>query len=414
MYNKELLAVTPLDGTMDQYISKKVSTLPLDFFDDTMSVNILKSIQNGQGMQSLTDSELTFVAELTTSEEYQLFKNLPQEQKVIYLKGSLDNYKKVKTTGFLEVFNQAVLESPEKFDKHLSVLNKNIARLPRIDEPKSVKQAFDKVLEQAVDYLETGKSIIYPTRYESLNRCFGGGLRENDILVLTAGTGCGKTTFALNLLEDFSRNYPCFYNSLEMDSNVLMRKLLVQLATRRGRLNFNMKSVESPNRDDVAIINALQDSVYNMDIDFGCHPNIDDFLPMLYKKKYKFIFVDHLNMVTGNTDIAKFDEFVLGLKKYCIDEGAIAICLAQLRKSSVDSGSSSKTIKSYDDIKGSGQTKDAASQIITITKTEERNRVDLQCLKNRHEFGSGMNESTLMPFTNRNGQVFDEVVGYNH
>jgi len=72
--------------------------------------------------------------------------------------------------------------------------------------------------------------IGLPTkRWPVFNSAYG-GLREGELITLTADTGMGKTTFALNMLMDYlQQGIPCFLVSLEIPIShlsVLMSQLI--------------------------------------------------------------------------------------------------------------------------------------------------------------------------------------------
>ena len=51
-------------------------------------------------------------------------------------------------------------------------------------------------------------------------------ISENDFIVLAGGTGTGKTTFALNLLSNLSKEYQCVYFNMEMSKSTIYKRLV--------------------------------------------------------------------------------------------------------------------------------------------------------------------------------------------
>ena len=65
----------------------------------------------------------------------------------------------------------------------------------------------------------------YTTGWKSLDQYLQ-GLRTGELTIITADTGCGKTTFATQLIVNCAmQGIPCWINSWEMKPQVTMRKL---------------------------------------------------------------------------------------------------------------------------------------------------------------------------------------------
>src|ERR1700678_426604 len=111
-------------------------------------------------------------------------------------------------------------------DEHSSPLVPiNKAIIPVIDLPKSFRSEIDK-----------GGS----TGWECLDRYLQ-GIRKGEVTVITADTGCGKTTFCTQLVVNIAmQGMGVWINSWEMRPEIIMRKLASIVLRRPMKFqNFN-------------------------------------------------------------------------------------------------------------------------------------------------------------------------------
>lgn len=71
-------------------------------------------------------------------------------------------------------------------------------------QPEDIKSFKDLNVKQLI---ETPKDLSYLTNYEGLNR-FTNGFKRNELVVIGAGTGIGKSTFTRHLAYDILERYP--------------------------------------------------------------------------------------------------------------------------------------------------------------------------------------------------------------
>ena len=72
-------------------------------------------------------------------------------------------------------------------------------------------------------------------------------ISQNDFVVIAGGTGTGKTTFALNLLSNLSKEYQCVYFNMEMSKKTLYKRLCaIETGIEIGKFNnyFKMQDKE--------------------------------------------------------------------------------------------------------------------------------------------------------------------------
>lgn len=66
--------------------------------------------------------------------------------------------------------------------------------------------------------------ITLKSSHNCINNLFGEGWLEGSVVHMSGSPGCGKTTFWIQLLEDFSKNYSCAYISNEESQDQLQKK----------------------------------------------------------------------------------------------------------------------------------------------------------------------------------------------
>ena len=111
----------------------------------------------------------------------------------------------------------------------IDTITKGQERLARIARPlPTMAEELGELSERLLDRKKADRPI--PTFSETLNRNLNGGLQRERFMVLTAPAGWGKTTFALQVLEEIARaGIPCLFVALEMSKKELLTKTLSRL-----------------------------------------------------------------------------------------------------------------------------------------------------------------------------------------
>ena len=96
----------------------------------------------------------------------------------------------------------------------------SITDADEIETKGTIKHIFDIADEQKND-----KSAYYPTRLDVFDQVIKGGIRLGDLVVISAPTGHGKTTFAQTLAYHFVKQaFPCIWFNYEMTIEELCEK----------------------------------------------------------------------------------------------------------------------------------------------------------------------------------------------
>jgi len=157
--------------------------------------------------------------------------------------------------------------------------------------------------------------LVYPFGIKEFDKAMGGGAREGDLIVVSAGAGQGKTTFARQLTINLSKkSVPTFWLSYEMSSHYLYEKFKAMGA---------------------ADVLAYTPS-YDLAPDTGYISYVTD--KAIEKYATKCVVIDHLEYLTGKEAAGRTSYWIdLGfivrdLKKMAIDKKIFVVLIAQTKK----------------------------------------------------------------------------------
>lgn len=178
-----------------------------------------------------------------------------------------------------------------------TITNKELSQFqPKTKEP--VVRHINDSMSETFALMDTDPQKLsgVPTKYWKLfNKAFG-GLRS-ELIVLTADTGCGKSSFARNWLQDcVHQNIPSLLISLEEDiTQVNLRLFQMELGKTHDKMTF----------EDRGLVGRCLEQYPLYYLDWG-----DGYLPdeMLFKtigyahEKFQtqFIVVDHLDYIKSS------------------------------------------------------------------------------------------------------------------
>ena len=171
----------------------------------------------------------------------------------------------------------------------------------------------------------------YPILDNNLN------ISEHDLVILAGATGGGKTTFALNLLNNMSKNYQCYYFNMEMGKNILYKRLVaMQTGIELKYLNnFDNLTLEQKQK--------VKDALYEIEkrkiILLNKSQNIADVkkqIANIRNDKHTIVFLDHIGLIKsgGNSLYEKMTNIAKELRSISLDYNCTIIGLCQLSRSS--------------------------------------------------------------------------------
>ena len=122
--------------------------------------------------------------------------------------------------------NEHLTGSRESFVKALSRAAQEAAGAPGLEPLQDPAELLPGLLtyDSAVKTFETADDSFIELRsfpaFSALAK-----IRAHDTIALAADTGAGKSSLALNILNDLNETYPCIYINLEMDDITVLRRL---------------------------------------------------------------------------------------------------------------------------------------------------------------------------------------------
>lgn len=170
----------------------------------------------------------------------------------------------------------------EKYDKTKYICsecgynsNKWLGKCPNCDswgtfeEEVDIKRTFKDIQSKEISInkissIEIGKEFRMVTDYKEFDRVLGGGLIKGEVVLITGSPGIGKSTFLLQLSEEYSRIGTVFYVSGE-ESPRQIKQRAERINVNSGNLyiinDTNIEKIESAILKDspkVVVIDSIQ------------------------------------------------------------------------------------------------------------------------------------------------------------
>lgn len=223
-------------------------------------------------------------------------------------------------------------------------------------------------------------------RFEILNKTLQ--LSEHDFLVIGSRPGCGKTGFAINLLEDLSKKYNCVYLNMEMSEQQVLRRLVS--INSKIPIRF-LNAPESPYQNTK--IKEATEQIAKRKIQVITSSQtmamIKNIIIKEQKESHTIIFVDYIGLIhsktKGQSSYERVTEIAKELRSLSMTYDCTIICVAQINRS----GDNKPPLLS--ELKDSGELEQSAVNVILLHNDNYYKKVDkkteeLQCIvaKNRN------------------------------
>lgn len=181
--------------------------------------------------------------------------------------------------------------------------------------------------------LEAGGGGFVRTGYRQLDELLGGGLLNSGLYLLAARPGMGKTTVALNILDNI--NGPALFVSLEMDMEQITAKRLSRLCgIPSDRLMTNQLSAEEYGMMAEASKRLSTSQVHVNRKPFATVADIETMARKV--KDIRCVIVDYFGLIRPPRKLQKrYDEMTevsAGLKALARSLKVPVLCLAQLNR----------------------------------------------------------------------------------
>jgi replicative DNA helicase len=251
---------------------------------------------------------------------------------------------------------------------------------PNQSGPQSVNPLLKAAVERIDELFTNGDALTgLTTGFDDLNERTG-GLQPSDLIIVAARPSMGKTTFAMNLVENalMGDDKPVLVFSLEMPAAQLMTRMLSSL----GRINQTRVRNGQLEDDDwpklTAAVNMLKNKPLYIDDQPGISPNEMRTRARRIVREHGeigMIMVDYLQLMqikTGKSEgrTAEISEISRSLKALAKEMNCPVVALSQLNRS-LEQRPNKRPVNS--DLRESGAIEQDADVIMFIYRDEVYN-----------------------------------------
>lgn len=289
-------------------------------------------------------------------------------------------YKKKIANDLYNEWNKDVIDDNEYF--------RRLSNLQSITPTRIKKLTKKDVLHSLA---KEGKRIVF-NRFSLLMYTLK--LEEHDLLTLSGDTGKGKTSLAINLLEDLSRSYPCLYFNMEM-SNDQMNGRLTAIYSKQ-----NLNELDKYNNQNDSFkkeVSFRLDNLFkNRDIYIVSESQnmnkITSTIASFNQNKHFIVFIDHAGLISvkgAKNAKERLDEVYKTLRKLSIDYNCTIISLCQLNRESVKNNPRPK----LSSLKDSSEIEQSSSKVgfIFSVENDAKENYYFEITKNRNGITGTMN-----------------------
>ena len=222
------------------------------------------------------------------------------------------------------------------------------------------------------------------TGFPSLDELTG-GLQPQEVLIIGARPGIGKTYFAMKMAQTISDKNPVAFFSLEMDK--------VAIATRYICMNasVNILKIRSGHLDemDISAIHDATAKIYEKPIYLFDMPNADllsiktKARQLKRQKNIKALFIDYMGLISYNANMQRWEKVGIisaQLKGLARELDIPIIVLSQVTRDSQDK------MPSLASLRDSGSVEQDADIVMFLHRENDDCDAELSVSKNRHGF----------------------------
>lgn len=275
-------------------------------------------------------------------------------------KGIIDKYKRRKFKEIADTYNGNYEKTIEDLEKLLEI---NYQENSYIKSEDVMNSLLNEKKQLKLGYEEFDKDL---------------NLSQNDLLIIGAGSGTGKTAFALNLLLKLNRDYQCVYFNMEMSKDILYKRLI---AIRTGISLKALNNVRNLNPNDLEKVSIASGDLENIILINGSinTPIIKKNILNVKSDKHIVVFLDHIGLIkaSGNSLYEKMTNVAKDLRTICLDCNCTIIGLCQLSRESQKSNEMPK----LQSLRDSGEIEQSARKVILLYDTEKDSTSDTHDMK---------------------------------
>ena len=265
-------------------------------------------------------------------------------------KGIIDKYKRRRFKEITDSYSGNYEKTIQDLEKLLEI---NYQENSYIKSEDVMNSLFNEKRQLKLGYEEFDKDL---------------NLSQNDLLIIGAGSGTGKTAFALNLLLKLCENYQCIYFYMEMSKDILYKWLI---AIKTGISLKDLNNAKKLSSNDLKKISVASSDLENIILINGSinTPIVKKNILNIKTDKHIVVFLDHIGLIkaSGNSLYEKMTNVAKDLRTICLDCNCTIIGLCQLSRVS----QKNNEIPKLQDLRDSGEIEQSARKVVLLYDEEK-------------------------------------------
>lgn len=265
-------------------------------------------------------------------------------------KGIIDKYKRRRFKEITDTYSGNYEKTIQDLEKLLEI---NYQENSYIKSEDVINSLFNEKRQLKLGYEEFDKDL---------------NLSQNDLLIIGAGSGTGKTAFALNLLLKLCEDYQCIYFNMEMSKDILYKRLI---AIKTGISLKDLNNAKKLSSNDLRKISVTSSDLENIILINGSvnTPIIKKNILNVKSDKHIVVFLDHIGLIkaSGNSLYEKMTNVAKDLRTICLDCNCTIIGLCQLSRVS----QKNNEIPKLQDLRDSGEIEQSARKVVLLYDDEK-------------------------------------------
>ena len=265
-------------------------------------------------------------------------------------KGIIDKYKRRRFKEITDTYSGNYEKTIQDLEKLLEI---NYQENSYIKSEDVMNSLFNERRQLKLGYEEFDKDL---------------NLSQNDLLIIGAGSGTGKTAFALNLLLKLCENYQCIYFNMEMSKDILYKRLI---AIKTGISLKGLNNIRNLSSSDLERVSVASSDLENIILINGSinTPIVKKNILNIKTDKHIVVFLDHIGLVkaSGNSLYEKMTNVAKDLRTICLDCNCTIIGLCQLSRGSQKNNEMPK----LQDLRDSGEIEQSARKVVLLYDEEK-------------------------------------------
>ena len=265
-------------------------------------------------------------------------------------KGIIDKYKRRRFKEITDTYSGNYEKTIQDLEKLLEI---NYQENSYINSEDVINSLFNEKRQLKLGYEEFDKDL---------------NLSQNDLLIIGADSGTGKTAFALNLLLKLCEDYQCIYFNMEMSKDILYKRLI---AIKTGISLKDLNNAKELSSNDLRKISVASSDLENIILINGSvnTPIVKKNILNIKTDKHIVVFLDHIGLIkaSGNSLYEKMTNVAKDLRTICLDCNCTIIGLCQLSRES----QKNNEIPKLQDLRDSGEIEQSARKVVLLYDEEK-------------------------------------------